>query len=168
MDLSRLKSSPGARKTRKRVGRGPGSGLGKTSGKGHKGQRARSGGTKRPGFEGGQTTLSRRLPKRGFHHDNRIPSTIVNVDTLDKVFDDGAEVSPESLAAKGLADPQKGVIKILGRGDLNKRLKVVAGRVSIGARQKIEAAGGSVEIIEVAAPRKRAAAAKKPTEAKEA
>ncbi len=149
MDLSTLKVTPGARKARKRVGRGPGSGHGKTSTYGHKGQRARSGGTKKPGFEGGQTTLNRRLPKRGFNHMNRFASTIINVDTLDKTFENGAEVSPESLLAKGLADPTKGVIKILGRGELTKKLKVITGRISASARTKIEAAGGSVELVKL-------------------
>jgi large subunit ribosomal protein L15 len=149
MDLSTLKATPGARRGPKRVGRGPGSGHGKTSTRGAKGQLARSGGRKRPGFEGGQTTLHRRLPKRGFHHENRFASTVVNVDTLDRMFENGAEVSPESLLAKGLADPSKGIIKILGRGELGKKLKVVTGRISASARAKIEAAGGTVEIIKL-------------------
>ena len=163
MDLSTLKATPGARHKRKRVGRGPGSGHGKTSTYGHKGQKARSGGGKRAGFEGGQTTLNRRLPKRGFNHMNRFASTIINVDTLDKVFENGAEVSPESLLAKGLADPAKGIIKILGRGELTKKLKVVTGRISASARAKIEAAGGSVELISLPGV-KRARAAQTPKE----
>lgn len=145
MDLSTLQ--PGPRKKRKRKGRGPGSGNGKTAGRGHKGQKSRSGYSAKVGFEGGQMPLNRRLPKRGFHHDTQFPYDIVNLESLAEQFEDGAEVNPESLRSAGLAGQQKGGVKVLGRGDLAKRLVVKAHAVSEGARQKIEAAGGSVEIL---------------------
>ena len=148
MDLSTLKNAVGARKERNRVGRGPGSGNGKTSGKGHKGQKARSGYSRRPGFEGGQMPLYRRLPKRGFRHRDRFPYAIVNVDVLDRIFEDGAVVTPETLIELGLARSCRGGVKILGRGDLSKKLAVKANVVSPGALAKIEAAGGTVELIE--------------------
>src|SRR6185295_2154782 len=97
LELNNLKPSPGARRRRKRVGRGPSSGNGKTSGRGHKGQKARSGYSRRPDFEGGQTTFARRLPKRGFHHEQQYPLAAVNLDVLDKHFDSGAEVTAEAL-----------------------------------------------------------------------
>jgi large subunit ribosomal protein L15 len=147
MELSKLSNAPGARKNRKRVGRGPGSGTGKTAGRGHKGQNSRAGVSRRPTFEGGQTPVNRRLPKRGFHHESRFPSSIVNLDNLERAFDAGAEVNLESLATVGLADPSKGGVKILGRGELTKKLIVKTSAISAGAREKIEAAGGSVEII---------------------
>jgi large subunit ribosomal protein L15 len=145
MDLSTLQ--PGPRKSRKRVGRGPGSGNGKTAGRGHKGAKSRSGYSRKAGFEGGQMPLNRRLPKRGFHHGDRFPFAIVNLDSLGKLFEDGAEVTPESLQAIGLVRETKGGVKVLGRGEVAKRLVVKAHAVSDGARQKIEAAGGSVEIL---------------------
>ena len=147
MDLSKLSTGPRGRQSRKRVGRGPGSGLGKTSGRGHKGQKARSGYSARAGFEGGQWPLYRRLPKRGFYHGDRFPMAIVNVDTLDAIFEDGATVTPEILVTKGLADALKGGVKILGRGELTKKLSVTANGISPGARTKIENAGGSVQIV---------------------
>lgn len=148
MDLSSLAVAPGARKKRKRVGRGPGSGHGKTSGRGAKGQKARAGFSRRFGFEGGQMPLIRRLPKRGFSHGRRFPYAIVNVDALERAFDAGAEVTPEALIQAGLAEALKGGVKVLGRGELSKGLTVHVHAVSDGARQKIEAAGGTVEIIE--------------------
>jgi len=151
MDLSTLTSTPGSRRKRKRVGRGPGSGKGKTSGRGHKGQKSRSGYSHVSGYEGGQMPLHRRLPKRGFHHRDRFPCAIVNVDTLQAAFEDGATVTLQALVAKGLADLRKGGVKILGRGKISKKLSLVANAISHGARTKIEAAGGTVDIISSAA-----------------
>ncbi len=147
MNLSSLKSARGARKNRNRVGRGPSSGNGKTCGKGHKGQRARSGYKSIPGFEGGQMPLHRRLPTRGFHHRDRFPFAVVNVDTLDRIFDEGAVVTPDALVTNGLADCRRGGVKILGRGEIAKKLTVKVNAISPAARTKIEAAGGSVELI---------------------
>jgi large subunit ribosomal protein L15 len=149
MDLSEITVAPGAKKKRKRLGRGPGSGRGKTAGRGHKGQKSRSGYSHRFGFEGGQMPLNRRLPKRGFHHSSRFPYSTVNVDSLERVFEAGAEVTPEALIRAGLADATKGGIKVLGRGQLTKGLTVRVHAISNSARQKIEAAGGTVEIISV-------------------
>lgn len=151
MDLSTLTSTPGARRNRKRVGRGHGSGNGKTSGRGHKGQKSRSGYSHVPGYEGGQMPLHRRLPKRGFRHRDRFPCAIVNVDTLQAAFEDGATVTLQALVAEGLADMRKGGLKILGRGTISKKLSVVANAISQGARAKIEAAGGDVDIVSAAA-----------------
>jgi large subunit ribosomal protein L15 len=151
MDLSTLKNAPGARKNRKRVGRGPSSGTGKTAGRGHKGQKARSGYSRRAGFEGGQMPLHRRIPKRGFHHRKRYPYVNVNLDVLDSAFDAGALVTPETLVAAGLIEMTKGGVKILGRGEITKKLTVKANEVTPGARAKIEAAGGTVDIIGVPA-----------------
>jgi len=147
MDLSTLKKNPGSRSNRKRVGRGPGSGSGKTCGRGHKGQGSRSGYSRQSGFEGGQMPLHRRLPKRGFRHRDRFPFAIVNVDTLQAAFADGDTVTAEAAMAKGLAGQRKGGLKILGRGELTKKLTVVAQAISPGARAKIESAGGVVEIV---------------------
>lgn len=149
MDLSTLETGPGARKKRKRVGRGPGSGKGKTAGRGHKGQKSRSGYSRRHGFEGGQMPLHRRLPKRGFHHDTRFPYALVNLDQLEKAFDAGAEVTPETLVEAKLVEPAKGGVKVLGRGELTKNIVVKVNAVSAGARKKIEDAGGTVELIEI-------------------
>lgn len=146
MDLSTL--SPGPRKKRKRVGRGPGSGTGKTSGRGHKGQKSRSGYSRRFGFEGGQMPLIRRLPKRGFHHAERHPMAKVNVDILESAFDAGSEVNAEELVKRGLAKPLSGGVKVLGRGDLSKTLTLKVNAISAGARAKVESAGGTVEIVE--------------------
>jgi large subunit ribosomal protein L15 len=155
MDLSTLESVPGARKQRKRVGRGPGSGTGKTSGKGHKGQRARSGAKQRAGFEGGQMPLHRRLPKRGFRHQKRWPMAIVNVDLLDQSFEDGAEVDTELLLSRHLVPDLRGGVKLLGRGEIQKKIVLRVQAASPGAVAKIEAAGGRVEL----APRTAAAGA---------
>jgi large subunit ribosomal protein L15 len=146
MDLSSLKNTPGARKTRKRVGRGRASGLGKTSTRGHKGQQARKGHKVKLGFEGGQMPLIRRLPKRGFKNPNRVVYAPVNVSSLEQ-FDDGVEVTPELLREKGLFAKKFDGVKILGSGDLTKKLTVKANGVSASAKAKIEAAGGSVEIV---------------------
>lgn len=161
MDLSKLRSAPGARKGRKRVGRGTGSGHGKTCGRGHKGQKSRSGVTLRPGFEGGQMPLHRRLPKRGFHHEKRWPMGIVNVDALERTFDDGMEVTSAMLVEAGLAQALPGGVKVLGRGEIKTRLTLKVQAVSPSARVKIEGAGGVIEIV----GRESAGAAAAPTTA---
>jgi large subunit ribosomal protein L15 len=146
MRLHDLKPNAGAKHRRKRLGCGESSGHGKTSGKGHKGQKARSGAAIRPGFEGGQMPLNRRLPKKGFSNAKfRTSYAVVNLSSLEAKFDDGATVNEESLRAAGLV---KGGawdgVKILGTGDLTKNLTVQAHRVSAAAKAKIEGAGGSV------------------------
>jgi len=146
MELHDLRPAEGSRKGRKRVGRGHGSGKGKTSGKGHKGQRARSGYSRRFGFEGGQMPLHRRLPKRGFRHQKRFEHSIVNIDLLNDRFNDGDEVSSALLIAVGLADETGGGVKILGRGEMTKKLSVRVQAISEGARKLIEGAGGTVTI----------------------
>jgi large subunit ribosomal protein L15 len=146
MDLSNLSPAPGSRKSRKRVGRGPGSGIGKTSGRGHKGKGARSGGNTPPGFEGGQMPLQRRLPKRGFHNPFRRQFAIVNLARLEATFDSGAVVDAESLVARGLV--RAGLpVKVLGGGELHKALSVKAHAFSESAKARIAAAGGSAEVI---------------------
>lgn len=151
MELNKLKNAPGARKDAKRVGRGPGSGKGKTSSRGHKGARARSGYSRHYGFEGGQIPLHRRLPKRGFKRPNRCPMAEINVDVLEKMFEDGAEVTAEAIIKAGLAASRKGGLKLLGRGEVSKKFTVKVQAVTPGARAKIEAAGGTVELIGAAA-----------------
>jgi large subunit ribosomal protein L15 len=146
MKLHELKPAVGSRKERNRVGRGIGSGNGKTSGKGHKGQNARSGGGVRPGFEGGQNPLFRRLPKRGFTNVNRKEYAIVNVETLNR-FEDGAEVTAALLLETGVVSNEKAGIKILGHGELTKKLTVKAHKFSASAKEAIEKAGGSIEVI---------------------
>lgn len=146
MKLHELKPAAGSRKVRNRVGRGIGSGNGKTSGKGHKGQNARSGGGVRPGFEGGQNPLFRRLPKRGFTNVNRKEYAIVNVETLNR-FEDGAEVTAALLLETGVVSNEKAGIKILGNGELTKKLTVKAHKFSASAKEAIEKAGGSIEVI---------------------
>jgi large subunit ribosomal protein L15 len=135
---------------RKRVGRGLGSGLGKTAGRGHKGWGARSGTSRRPGYEGGQMPIYRRVPKRGFTNARfRVDYTIVNVDTLE-AFDAGSTVDLETLLARGLATRVSPLLKVLGNGALTRKLTVRAHKFSASARQKIEAAGGTVETLAVA------------------
>lgn len=146
MKLHELKPSEGSRSSRKRIGRGIGSGTGKTSGKGHKGQNARSGGGVRPGFEGGQNPLFRRLPKRGFTNINRKEFAIVNLDTLNR-FEDGTEVTPALLIETGVVSSEKSGIKILGNGTLDKKLTVKAHKFSASAKEAIENAGGSTEVV---------------------
>lgn len=146
MKLHEMKYTEGARKNRKRLGRGHGSGTGKTAGKGHKGQNARSGGGVRLGFEGGQTPLARRLPKRGFTNFNRKEYAIVNVASLNK-FDDGVEVTPELLIETGLVRKELYGIKVLGDGELEKKLTVKANKFSKSAVAVIEKAGGKAEVI---------------------
>ena len=144
MDLNTLKPALGSTKQGKRIGRGPGSGHGKTAGKGHKGQKARSGGSIKAGFEGGQMPLQRRLPKRGFTPLNRVEYSLVNINQLD-VFEAGSVVDAAALASKGLVKSADAYIKILGDGDVIKSLKVSATKFSQSAKVKIIAAGGSVE-----------------------
>ncbi|MCK0473343.1 50S ribosomal protein L15 [Halalkalibacter sp. APA_J-10(15)] len=146
MKLHELKPAEGSRKVRNRVGRGIGSGNGKTAGKGHKGQNARSGGGVRPGFEGGQNPIYRRLPKRGFTNPTRKEWTIVNVETLNR-FDAGTDVTPELLIETGVVKNVKHGIKILGNGNLEKSLTVKAHKFSSSALEAIEAAGGKTEVI---------------------
>ncbi|WP_445492942.1 50S ribosomal protein L15 [Niallia sp. 03133] len=146
MKLHELKPAEGARQERKRKGRGIGSGNGKTAGKGHKGQNARSGGGVRPGFEGGQTPLFRRLPKRGFTNINRKEFAIVNLDALNR-FEDGTEVTPELLIETGVVSSEKAGIKILAKGKVEKKLTVKAHKFSSAAKEAIEAAGGQTEVI---------------------
>jgi len=146
MDLSSLKNTPGARKTRKRVGRGRASGMGKTSTRGHKGQQARKGHKVKLGFEGGQMPLVRRLPKRGFKNPNRVVYCPVNVCDLDR-FDNGTEVTLDLLRQNGLFANKFDGVKILGSGELTKKLTVKVNGVSASAKAKIEAAGGSVEVV---------------------
>jgi large subunit ribosomal protein L15 len=148
MKLDELRPAPGATKRRKRIGRGPGSGHGKTSGKGHKGQRARSGGGKGGGFEGGQMPLYRRLPKRGFvPHGGRTGYAVVNLKSLGG-FAAGSVVDPESLLEAGLIKGRdRSAVKILGEGDVSHALTIKAHAVSGSARQKIEAKGGRVEVL---------------------
>ena len=146
MKLHEIASAAGARHTRKRVGRGIGSGLGKTAGRGHKGQNARSGGGVRPGFEGGQNPLYRRLPKRGFNNRNRVEYAIVNVEELNN-FAAGTEVTPELLMETGIVKSPKDGIKILGNGDITVKLTVKANKFSQSAVDKIQAAGGQSEVI---------------------
>ena len=141
MKLHELSQSK-PRQTRKRVGRGPGSGLGKTAGRGQKGQKARSGGGVRLGFEGGQTTLARRLPKRGFTNFNQKNYAIVNVNDLNR-FEDGTGVTPELLKQVRLVRKELNGVKILGEGTLEKKLDVKAAKFSKSAREAIEKAGGT-------------------------
>ena len=147
MELHTLKNAPGARKKRKRVGRGPGSGTGKTAGRGHKGQKSRSGNSRHYGFEGGQMPLHRRLPKRGFNHASRWPMAIVNIDSLDKAFDDGAEITTDILIENGLVRKMKGGVKVLARGEATKKFTIKVQAISPSAQAKIEAKGGSVEFV---------------------
>jgi large subunit ribosomal protein L15 len=146
MKLHELSSAPGSRHTRKRVGRGVGSGMGKTSTRGHKGQNARSGGGVRLGFEGGQNPLYRRLPKRGFNNKVRVEYAVVNVQDLN-AFEAGTEVTPELLKQAGLVKDQLDGIKILGTGELTVKLTVKANKFSQSAVDKIQAAGGQTEVI---------------------
>ncbi|MBI5431363.1 MAG: 50S ribosomal protein L15 [Planctomycetes bacterium] len=144
MDLKSVCNKGVKTAVRKRVGRGPGSGLGKTSGRGHKGWGQRSGAPRRPGYEGGQMPIYRRVPKRGFTNARfRTEYTVVNVDKLD-AFDDGTTVDLGAIVAKGLASMNTPFLKVLGSGELKKKLTVRAQKFSATARQKIEAAGGTV------------------------
>jgi len=145
MKLHELQPAIGSTTAPKRLGRGVGSGLGKTSGKGHKGAKARSGGGKRPGFEGGQMPLTRRLPKRGFTNIYRKEYAGINVSALN-AFEDGVTVTSEMLIEMGLVKGVKAGVKILGGGELSKKLTVCVEKVTASAKEKIEAAGGQVEV----------------------
>ena len=148
LSLNNLKAPEGATHKKKRVGRGPGSGLGKTSGRGNKGQKSRSGYSGKRGFEGGQMPLHRRLPKRGFTNIFKREWAEVNLADLEKQFDAGASVTPEALVEKGLVRKSKAkAVVVLGQGELNKSLTISAHRFSSTAKQKIEAAGGKAEVI---------------------
>ena len=149
VDLSNLERPEGAHRNKKRLGRGPGSGTGKTSGKGHKGQKARTGHHGIPAwFEGGQMPLQRRMPKRGFKNWNRVEFAVVNLKALDRV--EGDEITPEVLHEAGLVDLGKGrPVKLLGDGDVSRKLTVRVHAMSAGARDKIEKAGGTVELLEI-------------------
>ena len=146
MNLSQLKPVEGSKKNRKRVGRGPGSGHGKTSCRGHKGQNSRSGGGVRRGFEGGQMPLQRRLPKRGFYNLFKKEYAIVNISDLEK-FKAGSVVTPEKLVEKGVVKKIAHGVKILGNGELKKALTVKAHKFSGSASERIRSAGGEVEVI---------------------
>ncbi len=145
MKLHELQPAAGSTTSPKRLGRGTGSGLGKTSGKGHKGQKARSGGGVRPGFEGGQMPLTRRIPKRGFTNVFRTEYATVNVGKLE-VFENGAVVTAEMLRAAGLIKKELAGVKILGGGELSKKLTVEAAKFSQAAKEKIETLGGKAEV----------------------
>ena len=146
MKLHELQQTEGSRKVRNRVGRGSSSGNGKTSGRGHKGQKARSGGGVRLGFEGGQQPLFRRIPKRGFSNINRKEYAVVNLDTLNR-FEEGTEVTPALLVESGVVRNEKSGIKVLAKGAVEKKLTVKAHKFSDAAKEAIEAAGGTVEVI---------------------
>lgn len=146
MKIHELQPAPGSKTSPKRLGRGIGSGLGKTSAKGHKGQKARAGGGKGPSFEGGQTPLQRRLPKRGFTNIFAKEFSEVNLEQLNR-FEDGTEVTPELLHASGIVKNLRDGVKILGRGELSKRLTVKANGFTKSAVAKLEAAGGKAEVI---------------------
>ena len=146
MKLDELRPAPGSKTTGRRIGRGVGSGLGKTAGKGHKGQNARSGGGVRPGFEGGQMPLFRRIPKRGFKNINSKEYTEVTLAMLE-TLENGTEVTAESLKDMGMIKKVKDGIVVLGNGELTKKLTVKASRITKTAEAKIVAAGGKVEVI---------------------
>jgi large subunit ribosomal protein L15 len=146
MDLSNLRPPKGAKHSKKRIGRGQGSGQGKTAGRGHKGAKSRSGFKHKRGFEGGQMPLHRRVPKRGFHNLFREEYQVVNLDTLAERFDAGTEVTPELLRDRGLIG-RAGQVKVLARGEIAKALTVRAHRFSGKAAEKIAAAGGRAEVL---------------------
>ncbi len=144
LDLSNLSPNPGSKKPRKRVGRGQGSGRGKTSTRGHKGYKARSGSSIKPGFEGGQMPLQRRIPKRGFNNIFRKEFAIVNVNDLE-AFEAGTKIDLTALVDAGLVAKKFKMVKILGNGEISKSLTIAVDKLSESARKKIEAAGGTVE-----------------------
>jgi large subunit ribosomal protein L15 len=146
MSLNKLRPAEGSKREHKRVGRGQGSGNGKTAGRGHKGAQSRSGYSFKRGFEGGQMPLHRRVPKRGFHNPFRVEYAVVNLDTLGERFEAGATVTPELLRERGVVR-SKGQIKVLGRGDIAVALTVRAHKFSGKAAEKIAAAGGAAEVL---------------------
>ncbi len=147
MNLSNLAPAPGATKKRKRIGRGPGSGHGKTSGRGHKGRGARAGGNTPPGYEGGQMPLQRRLPKHGFRNPFRQEFTVVNLGQLEARFEAGAVVDAQALKTSGLIHNLKWPVKILAGGSLTKSLNVKANKFSAAAVERLQAAGGRAEVV---------------------
>ncbi len=147
MDLSNLRPPKGAKHSKKRIGRGQGSGQGKTAGRGHKGAKSRSGFHYKRGFEGGQMPLHRRVPKRGFHNPFRVEYEVVNLDALAAKFEAGSVVTPELLREKGMVPGGTSPIKILARGDIGKKLTVRAHKFSGKASEKLQAAGGNAEVI---------------------
>ena len=147
MKIYELKPTEGSKSVAKRKGRGPGSGNGKTAGRGHKGQNARSGGGVRPGFEGGQMPLYRRLPKRGFVNNFAKKYTAINVSALEEKFENGAVVDAEALKDAGVIKKIQDGVVIMGRGEITKKLTVKAVRFTAGAKEKIEKAGGKAEVI---------------------
>lgn len=146
MRLHDLRPAEGSRRNRKRVGRGIGSGMGKTSARGQKGQKSRTGGNPRPGFEGGQMPLTRRLPKVGFTNIFKKEYEVINISALDR-FDNGCVITPEVLEKAGMVNNKKDGIKILGNGDITKKFTVKANKFSKTAVEKIESAGGKAEVI---------------------
>jgi large subunit ribosomal protein L15 len=148
MSLHNIRPPKGAKHPKKRLGRGYGSGHGKTASRGHKGAKSRSGHRFKRGFEGGQMPLHRRVPKRGFHNPFRIEYAVVNLDMLGEVFDAGSAVTPDLLRERGLVRDSRARIKVLGRGDLKKKLTVQAHKFSGTAAEKIAAAGGTTEVLE--------------------
>ena len=147
MKLSELRPAPGSKNSPKRLGRGPGSGLGKTSGKGHKGQKARSGGGKGPYFEGGQTPLQRRMPKRGFTNIFKKQFVIVNLGDIEARFEAGATIDTQAFVESGLVKNPRDGVRVLGRGDITKALNIKAKGFSKTAEEKITAVGGTIEVI---------------------
>jgi len=148
MSLHKIRPPKGAKHAKKRVGRGPGSGHGHTASRGHKGAQSRSGFSFKRGFEGGQMPLHRRVPKRGFHNPFRVEYAVVNLDTLAEVFEAGSSVTPELLRERGLVRQSRMRIKVLGRGDITKKLSVQAHKFSGSAAEKIAAAGGTTEVLD--------------------
>jgi len=148
MSLNNLRPPKGAKHAKRRVGRGPGSGHGKTASRGHKGAKSRSGHRFKRGFEGGQMPLHRRVPKRGFTNPFRVEYAVVNLDTLAEVFEAGSSVTPELLRERGLVRKNGVRIKVLGRGDISKKLTVQAHKFSGTAAEKIAAAGGVAEVLQ--------------------
>ncbi len=145
MNLSELHPPAGSRRPRKRPGRGPGSGLGVTAGRGEKGQKSRSGHRTRRGFEGGQMPLIRRVPKRGFHNPGRTEYAVLNVGRFEEL--EGAEFTPQTLLARGALSSLRDGLKILGNGEISRPIRVVAHKFSVGAREKIERAGGTALLV---------------------
>ena len=148
MGLENLKPAPGSTHSKKRIGRGHGSGQGTQAGRGHKGAQSRSGYSFKRGFEGGQMPLHRRVPKRGFHNPFRTEYAVVNLDAIEKQFESGAEVTPELLREKGLVHGKRAPIKVLARGDVSKKLTVKAHKFSGKAAEKLAAAGGAAHVLE--------------------
>ena len=147
MDLSTLRPPKGAKRKKKRIGRGEGSGTGVTAGRGNKGQQSRSGYKSKRGFEGGQMPIHRRLPKRGFHNPFRTEYVVVNLDTLAERFDAGVEVTPELLRERKIVRKTRALIKVLARGEISKKLTVKAHKFSVKASEAITAAGGLAEVL---------------------